>query len=131
MRALMSLAQGQLTWSDDVSLVDARQLGERLCAEHPDDVVDAVTLVTTELVTNAAKYARGLIRLTITVDDATVVVRVDDQHPVLPVIVVAPGAGGGFGLGIVDRVSRGEWGTAVTTFGKTVWACIATERPQT
>jgi two-component sensor histidine kinase len=121
----MSVAtQGHLSWLDGVSLVDARELGRRLCVDHHDDVSDAVVLVVSELVTNAARYAPGLIRLTITVHDPAVVVWVEDQHAALPVRVLVPGVGGGFGLRIVERVSR-EWGSIMTTFGKTVWACIA------
>ncbi len=93
--------------------------------ERADDIV----LVFSELVTNAVLHAGGAER--ITVDPAghgsQVRIEVHDNVSVDP-RPCPPGPHGGFGLGIIERLSE-AWGTTPTDTGKVVWAVVPTTLP--
>jgi len=77
---------------------------------------DDAKLLVSELVTNALKYGVGDIRLKITGDDAAVrfVVSDDGAATAGPRIRDKPGADGGWGLQLVDRVAD-RWGVVPRT----------------
>ncbi|MEV5609717.1 ATP-binding protein [Streptomyces sp. NPDC052225] len=86
----------------------ARRTAARFLAEHcPWADADAVLLVVTELVTNAARHTGALARLRLHVDAAGLAVSVEDDDPRAPV-PRAPdfGGGGGFGWPMVERLAE-------------------------
>jgi anti-sigma regulatory factor (Ser/Thr protein kinase) len=84
------------------------------------DLVDAATLLASELVTNAIRYAYGAIELRLAKGGA-LICEVSDadirvprrRHP-------GPDEEGGRGLAVVSEYSR-SWGTRPTADGKVVW----------
>nr|CAJ89447.1 putative anti-sigma factor, regulator of HasL and HasR [Streptomyces ambofaciens ATCC 23877] len=73
----------------------------------PERTADAVQLVVSELITNAVKYGRGLIELTLARTDDTLTVTVRDGGTTLPVTRPAdPGRVGQHGLEIVAALSQ-------------------------
>jgi anti-sigma regulatory factor (Ser/Thr protein kinase) len=89
-----------------------------LNAEHLTDL----TLVCSELVSNAYEHGRHPRRIALRRRPRTVYVEVDDGGQELPTMH-APGSQElrGRGLVLVDRLSR-AWGTRLRERGKTVWA---------
>ncbi|MFF8093026.1 ATP-binding protein [Streptomyces sp. NPDC016675] len=88
-----------------VEYLSASQRG----SEHPvsERAADAVQLVVSELITNAVKYGRGLIELTLSRTDDTLTVTVRDGGTTLPVRRSAdPGRVGQHGLEIVAALSQ-------------------------
>ena len=89
-------------------------------------VVDLATLLTSELVTNAVRYGRGLVTLTIRTDPPSVRVVVHDDNPTLPTLGPADDetAEGGRGLRLVDTLAS-RWGATPHRCGgkdgKDVW----------
>ncbi|MEU0228605.1 ATP-binding protein [Streptomyces sp. NPDC006284] len=78
-------------------------------SEHPvsERTTGAVQLVVSELITNAVKYGRGLIELTLSRTDDTLTVTVRDGGTTLPVTRSAdPGRVGQHGLEIVAALSQ-------------------------
>ncbi|MFE2052829.1 ATP-binding protein [Streptomyces sp. NPDC059459] len=78
-------------------------------SEHPvsERATDAVQLVVSELITNAVKYGRGLIELTLSRTGDTLTVTVRDGGTTLPVTRPAdPGRVGQHGLEIVAALSQ-------------------------
>jgi anti-sigma regulatory factor (Ser/Thr protein kinase) len=94
-----------------------------------DQVVDAIRLATTELVTNAVRHG-GLrqpdrIELIVDVDDDMVRVQVEQPTSAAAARVVeSPGIDGGFGLAIVDSLSE-RWGVSERAPAR-VWCEIPT-----
>lgn len=91
-----------------------------------DALVDAATLCTSELVTNACVHAKdGGSALWLSVKPARVRVTVFDGNENLPVIRELTPDGwelGGRGLHLVDALTDGCWGTApASPQGKAVW----------
>lgn len=83
---------------------------------------DAVVLVVSELVTNAARHTAGWWRLRVRVSRAHLVVDVDDASPVTP--QARRGdlfGGGGLGLPMVERLA-GSFEVVPRSGGKTVRA---------
>ncbi|GLW73876.1 hypothetical protein Kpho02_61740 [Kitasatospora phosalacinea] len=81
-----------------------------------------VLLVGAELLSNAARHADGLRRLDLDLEAGVLRVAVTDSSPGLPrARPDPPGASGGYGLGIVDRLAL-DWGSLPAGNGKTVWA---------
>jgi anti-sigma regulatory factor (Ser/Thr protein kinase) len=89
-----------------------------------DDAVEAALLVSSELVTNAYLHGEGEIELRLSVDDDRVRIEVNDkgrgQAPA--VREQKPDDHGGWGLRIVDQLSR-RWGVSEGTTH--VWAELA------
>jgi anti-sigma regulatory factor (Ser/Thr protein kinase) len=88
-----------------------------------DVLVDAATLLTSELVTNAVRHAGTGMELVVSrTDDRTVRVAVTDRAPAVGVHVrTSPDdAEGGRGMFLVEQLATG-WGSAVDDDAKTVW----------
>jgi anti-sigma regulatory factor (Ser/Thr protein kinase) len=91
----------------------------------PDEQVEAVRLVVSELVTNAVVHGDGDVELCLDLDQRCVRISVADEDDGAPSPVDAdPGAVSGRGLRLVDEIAD-RWGTAPRSDGrpgKTVWA---------
>jgi anti-sigma regulatory factor (Ser/Thr protein kinase) len=90
----------------------------------PDDVVDDVTLLVSELVTNSFRHS-GLpegdpIVLRVDLTGSTVRIEVSDHGDASTPAIREPGDHGGWGLRIVDRVAD-RWGTDEIAGGRVVW----------
>jgi anti-sigma regulatory factor (Ser/Thr protein kinase) len=94
--------------------------------QDPDQqAIDRVLLLTSEVVTNAILHARTPLRLTASVDDGEVVVRVYDSVASLPRRrEYLPDAGTGRGLHLVEELAD-SWGVDQTAGGKSVWFAVA------
>jgi anti-sigma regulatory factor (Ser/Thr protein kinase) len=110
--------------------------GGWLARRVPEDELDVVLLVISELVTNAVRQGDGPVQISLQIgpdpgsdpgsDPATaersLLVEVFDRGHRLPVVAdSALDATGGRGLHLVDTVSEG-WGVREDLEGKTVWA---------
>jgi anti-sigma regulatory factor (Ser/Thr protein kinase) len=109
----------------EVVAVARRFVRDVLGAWHAEVDLDAVLLVTSELVTNAVLHARteGSIRV-ILLGDRNPVVRIEvyDQNPRRPSIAECPAdATSGRGLALVDSLAN-VWGMDNRPDGKVVWA---------
>jgi anti-sigma regulatory factor (Ser/Thr protein kinase) len=85
----------------------------------PEDLLDTVLLLTSELVTNAVIHARTPLEVGITVTDRSVVVTVHDED-----LNPAPGRGtreGGWGLGLVRELAEDSAMERHGSEGKTAW----------
>ncbi|MET8111904.1 ATP-binding protein [Streptomyces prasinus] len=93
-----------------------------------DGVGDLVTLLVSELVTNALRHATGPIGVSLvrpSGHDGILRVEVSDPLPEFPHERVArPGDEGGRGLQLVASTTR-RWGTRPGDVGKTVWFELA------
>ena len=97
-------------------------------AEHLErwdlrSLIDAATLLTSELVTNGVRHAGTGMELVISrTDDRTIRVAVTDRAPGVDVQVRTSNdhAEGGRGLFLVEQLAAG-WGSAVDDNAKTVW----------
>ena len=111
------------------------------CPTHAAIALDALLLITSELVTNAVRYGRPPIVLRLSCLVSEVRLSVTDTGPETPLEHgrrprlgeteprFPPGQGtrGGLGLGlvIVATVAR-EWGTSPLPIGKEVWCRVPT-----
>lgn len=89
----------------------------------PDPVADLAELLTSELVTNAVRYAASRRQIDLRVSVAETLVRVDvsDGVRARPVVRrVAPATSRGRGMLLVQELSS-SWGIDRTVSGKTVW----------
>lgn len=91
------------------------------------DRIDDVALVFSELVTNAVLHAGGAQRISACPadDNRHVHLEVQDNFVATPEPCVG-GAGGGFGLHIIEHLSE-RWGTTPTAEGKVVWALVPSQ----
>jgi anti-sigma regulatory factor (Ser/Thr protein kinase) len=102
------------------------KLGERL----PDDLLDDVRLLVSELVTNSVLHGRAgptdTVRLRLVSDASTVRLEVTDPGPGMPHRTPQPREDqtGGWGLLLVDRVAD-RWGVRPER-PSTVWAELST-----
>jgi anti-sigma regulatory factor (Ser/Thr protein kinase) len=87
------------------------------------DCPDRVELVVSELVTNALLHTQTPTDLRATVTEGAIHIEVHDRASVPPRTREAQGAGGGFGLHIVDAIAV-DWGWRATPDGKVVWADV-------
>ena len=95
---------------------------ETLTAWGRDDLVQDVTLVLTELATNALIHAGSAFDVELTPDGSTVRLSVYDRSTSPPAKrALVPGDVGGRGLSVVEGVSA-RWGSDATAGGKVVWA---------
>jgi anti-sigma regulatory factor (Ser/Thr protein kinase) len=87
----------------------------------PDESLGDVSLVVTELVTNAAIHGKTPAELQADLIGDAVRIEVRDAEPNAPAINPQPSWAGGYGLRIVERVAR-RWGWEPLPDGKVVWA---------
>ena len=88
----------------------------------PDDVVEVMALVTSELVTNAIVHANSAPEVTAMLSDGRLRLEVHDADTRPPVVQSGDDVRvGGFGLWVVDALTHG-WGWEPTANGKRVWA---------
>jgi len=88
-----------------------------------DSVIEDASLLASELMTNAVRHGRGIVRLRIEAEDGLLHVAVHDDLDEPPVVShVSPSSPGGRGLWIVESIAH-DWGTDVDgdAAGKTVW----------
>lgn len=85
--------------------------------------VEDALLVVTELATNALRHGGSRPVLRLSVGPGHLRVEVFDDDPAPPVRR-APGADGGWGLALVERLSL-AWGTARHGPGKVVWCALS------
>lgn len=92
----------------------------------PAELIEDLTLATSELVTNAVIHARSRIRVTVTREADCIRLEVADNHPEHPAAALAGDeAVSGRGLLILRSISR-SWGVeAGPEPGKRVWAELA------
>lgn len=97
-----------------------------------DEVTDVLTLIASELVTNAVTHARGpRINVSLMLSLRHVWVSVTDQgHPRQPITprTVGDGAEGGRGLHLVDALAT-RWHATTGPAGSRVWACVRLPAP--
>ncbi len=94
------------------------------------EIVDDLTLVVSEMVTNAVRYAAPPVVIEMQADPDAVLVAVEDGSPERPRARAAgPDAEGGRGLMLVDLLAA-EHGVRPGPPGKTVWALLQ-RRPGT
>ena len=100
----------------------ARKLIAQKLLGLPEESLDVVLLLTSELVTNAVGHGSGPMGLHVAWGDGTVRVEVHDQSPERPVVraAVDRDSFNGRGLILVDGLSSG-WGVLAGGTGKTVW----------
>ena len=102
---------------------EAREAVRDTCRHLPQDTVSDATLLVSELVTNAVRYAGGIITIVIDCEDESVAIAVGDQCAEQPVILTPyPHEAHGRGMRLVDAVAA-HWGCKPATEGegKTVW----------
>lgn len=108
------------------SATRARQLArERLQASCPDETLDTVALLVTELVTNAILHARTPLQLTLESRPGQVRICVQDSSRERPTVRrYDSDAVTGRGLALVEHLAS-SWGVETTTTGKVVWCEVA------
>ncbi|GAA2307072.1 ATP-binding protein [Streptomyces kunmingensis] len=129
-RAQVSCPHILLLRSRPQSVSDARHFIRGYLATNvpdaSDDHLDQVSLVASELVTNAVKHGSAPgdpLRLVIDADDRCTRIEVHDsirRHPRIK--AATDNDTSGRGLSIVNTVCAGLWGANDTSTGKSVWA---------
>ena len=103
------------------SVPEARRLLTATLVHLPEDAVQVVLLLTSELVTNAVRHGEGQVSLGVGWDASALQVEVGDHSPGLPVMAVLdPEAVSGRGLVLVDSMAH-SWGVVPDGDGKKVW----------
>lgn len=118
-RAAFELAIG----ASAIAVGQARGALHRRLEQWQCGNVEDVTLVFSELATNAFRHAGSSSTAMITHGDDEIRLAVNDTSHSIPHLVPASSSPGGYGLVIVDRVSD-RWGWDQTASGKTVWSVI-------
>jgi two-component sensor histidine kinase len=117
------------TWpADPVHIASTRRFVEQhLVAHGREDAVPDVSLLVSELVTNAISHARTSFAVTLVATRHAVRLEVSDGSPQVPVIAdVTHEDEGGRGLRIVAALAH-DWGvTQDPQGGKSVWASVLT-----
>ena len=86
-----------------------------------EEMIDAATLLLSELVTNAIVHARTNVEVHLVIDDLMLRAEVSDGNPALPEPRRPNGLNGtGRGLQLIDRLAS-RWGVQTSDAGKTVW----------
>jgi anti-sigma regulatory factor (Ser/Thr protein kinase) len=94
----------------------------RLTAWELADRIPAMTVIASELVTNAVLHARTSIQVRLSCTGRTVRIEVVDENPRLPTLAPAvPEATSGRGLSLVTQMAT-SWGIDNREDGKVVWA---------
>jgi anti-sigma regulatory factor (Ser/Thr protein kinase) len=113
--------------ASSVGAARRRLMSDLMSADIYDSAVCDVALVISELLSNALRHAaplpRSKIRIAWRIDADSVRVSVSDGGGLtVPELgEPTPGATGGRGLRIVEKLSR-RWGTSASDEGTTVWA---------
>lgn len=103
------------------SVPQARTLIAQRLIHLPDESLDVVILLTSELVTNAVLHGAGPVAVHMSWGDWGVLVEVEDQSPEWPVPqAMDRDALNGRGLILVDGLSS-DWGVLAVGTGKKVW----------
>jgi serine/threonine-protein kinase RsbW len=104
------------------SVTQARRYVQAHLDGAPDDVVDAVTLMTSELATNSIRHAASEFEITIDRTPGALRVAVTDRGSGVPTVLSPdPTRPSGRGLKIVANLAD-EWGvTTADSNSKTVW----------
>jgi PAS domain S-box-containing protein len=108
----------------------ARAATELACAGWGVDESAAfdVSLIVSELITNAIRHGRPPIGLVLRREPESVIIDVSDAGDGKPQLgQAAPSAPTGRGLTLVDALA-GQWGTRPTGRGKSVWCTVLTRR---
>ena len=92
------------------------------CHQHAFIAMDALLLVTNELITNAVLHGQPPISLQLSCSVSEVRLTISDAGPMLP---REPGTHGGLGLLIVAGIAR-QWGATPLAVGKEVWCRVPT-----
>jgi anti-sigma regulatory factor (Ser/Thr protein kinase) len=108
--------------ADVGSVAQARALiAQNVCDDLPDECLEVVLLLTSELVTNAVRHGIGPVGVHLVRGDGVVRVGVEDQSPQWPVLrPIDRDALNGRGLFLVDAMAT-DWGVLAGDAGKTVW----------
>ena len=115
--------------SQDHGARTARHAAAACCQEAAAGpvCVDAIELMTSEVVTNALRHGGGRVSFGLACGPCVVRVEVADEERAVP--VVTDGSfeqEGGRGMLIVDALAT-DWGVQRTTTGKTVWFEVTTQ----
>jgi len=103
------------------SVSEARTLIAQRLIDLPEESLEVVLLLASELVTNAVSHGTRPVGVRVHWGEGDVRVEVDDWSPEWPVVqLLDRDALGGRGLILVDRLSSG-WGVLAGPSGKTVW----------
>lgn len=114
-------ARTHLTLSPAAPAEARRFIRDALRRTHFEPVTDIVTLLASELVTNAVLHAASHVDLAVCADGDVVRVEVADTSSRMPEPArYEPDAQTGRGLGVVAAEAH-DWGTRVTAGGKIVW----------
>ncbi|PPK92665.1 PAS domain-containing protein [Kineococcus xinjiangensis] len=108
---------------DPAAVRQARTFVHDYCChlQTSEDICDTLTLLVSEVVTNAISHGRSQARLQVSSTPSTMRVEVSDDDSRLPVLAPAdPDALGGRGLAMVDLLAS-AWGVREEAIGKTVW----------
>jgi anti-sigma regulatory factor (Ser/Thr protein kinase) len=111
---------------EPTSVTHARHIvRSHLARSCPDDIVETVALLVTELVTNALLHAGTQLHLAVDVGPDQVEVRVSDGCPISPTLRhYGVGDATGRGLRMVSLLAT-AWGVDTHADGKTVWCELA------
>ncbi|GGI96922.1 SpoIIE family protein phosphatase [Streptomyces brasiliensis] len=125
--AVRPLRESWTVWRVPEAVRHARRFTRRTLRSWgvPQDHLDAVQLVVSELVTNALVHTDGQVRLDLTLVNHRFRVAVADSSPRSPIKPTSIGweATGGRGILLVDAMSA-AWGTVPVGGGKQVWADV-------
>jgi anti-sigma regulatory factor (Ser/Thr protein kinase) len=128
-RSEVSIVQIVLTPGPESARAARSWLTPLLGSWRSDVARDNAMLVLTEIVTNAVRHAGGrTVLITVTLTRGHLLAEVHDESATLPVRRGASEAGG-WGLGLIDRLSN-HWGVDKDGGGgKTVWFDIDDANP--
>jgi anti-sigma regulatory factor (Ser/Thr protein kinase) len=108
----------------------ARAVADKACAEWDidDSAAFDISLIVSELATNAVRHGRPPIELVLRREVDCIVIEVSDGAPGRPTRrEAAPSEASGRGLTLIDALAS-QWGTRPTGRGKAVWCTVATPR---
>ncbi|MGI5391305.1 SpoIIE family protein phosphatase [Streptomyces sp. CA-251251] len=129
--AVRPLRESWSVWRLPEAVRHARRFTRRVLRAWgvPDEDIDGVLLVVSELVTNALVHTDGQVRLDLTLINGRLRVAVADASPRTPAKPTSIGweATGGRGILLVEAMSA-TWGTLPVSGGKQVWSEIPVRR---